>query len=129
MLSQDQFGFLLRHQCKLAERYSNYFGIIHIGMVGPPLESVNLQAFMNLLKGMTRGTDVFGELEEKGLAIIFHNTDLEGLQTVVERIEPEVKRYFSRISGSEKGMIGRACFPTHATTARDIILAVTKPKN
>ena len=126
MLSRDQFGFLLRQECKLAERHSHYFGIIHIGMDGFSLESLNLQPFTNLLKGMTRDTDIFGELEEKGLGIIFHNTDLEGLQTVVERIEPEVKRYFSRISGSEKVMIGRACFPTHATTARDIILAVTK---
>ena len=126
MLSRDQFGFLLRQECKLAERHSNYFGIIHIRVDGFPLESLNLQTFTNLLRRMTRDTDVFGELKEKGLGVIFHNTDLEGLQTVVGRIEPEVKRYFSKILGSEKVMIGRACFPTHATTARDIILAVTK---
>jgi len=129
MLSQDQFGFLLKQQCKLAERHSNYFGIIHIGLDGFPLESLNLKQFTVLLRGMTRETDIFGELKENGLAIIFHNTDLEGLQTVVERIKPEVKKYFSQVSGSEKVMIGRACFPTHATTARDIILAVTNQGN
>ena len=129
MLSRDQFGFLLRQQCKLAERHSNYFGIIHIGVDGFTLKGLDLQPFTNLLRGLTRDTDVFGKLKKKGLAIIFHNTDLKGLQTVVDRIEPEVKRYFSRISGSEKLVIGRACFPTHATTARDIILAVTKQEN
>lgn len=129
MLSQDQFGFLLRQQCKLAERHSNYFGIIHIGLEGFPLESLNLKQFTALLRGMTRETDIFGELQEKGLAVIFQNTDLEGLQTVVERIEPEVKRYFSQISGPEKVRIRKACFPTHATTARDIILAVTNQGN
>lgn len=88
MLPKDYFGFLIDQECKRAERYSNYFGLVRFGFDPLDFEDSVWNGFPNVIKSATRETDIIGILQEKNVGLLLHNVDVHDLPKIADRIQP-----------------------------------------
>jgi GGDEF domain-containing protein len=129
ILPEDQFMFLLEVECNRAVRLNQYLSVVMVKLKRVEAGEHLLFQFAELMRDEIREIDVFGALQDKKVGIIVWSTDPEELLGIMARVRRRFKEQSSLSQEdpfSDSIRIGGACFPTHATTAQELLLGAEK---
>ena len=124
LLPEEPFRFILEKECKRAERYAHFFSILTVKLESSDLEDRLLPATASLIQGLIRNCDIMGSLQDKKLAVLIHYADAQNIDEIAARIRDRVQAHplpFQQNPENQSIKIGGACFPTHASTAQDLL--------
>ena len=127
VLPEGSFRFLLKHECDRAERYSHFFSILMVKL--PELEDPVLATTTKIIRGAIRDSDILGTFQDKQLGVILHHADAQNTDEIASRIRGRIQEFSHGPSfnpDDHRILVGAACFPTHAPTADDLVVAAQK---
>ncbi len=123
ILPEEMLTYLIHHECERSARYAHFFSILTVALENaelerPLLEDTSLVSTVApLLRDNIRSSDMVGLIEDRSFVVLLHSADVQALDMIATRL-------FDKLSAHVPlPRIGRACFPTHAATAEDLILA------
>ncbi|MBI3604408.1 MAG: hypothetical protein HY202_00070 [Nitrospirae bacterium] len=114
VLPEEQFKYLLEHECKRARRYQYFFSLLMIKLDHLDSQSLFLTDIPGLIKYLIRDGDTIGAIQNNKLAILLCFAD--NPNSIARRIENKIQYEIPRI----KIKVGEVCFPVNATTAEDL---------
>lgn len=117
LLPEEQFRYLLRFECKRAQRYQFFFSLITVEFEYGASDPVYLDKISNMIKNSIRDCDTMGALQYNKLAILLCFTD--DPDSISKRI---INKFQFELPGI-KIKVGEVCFPLDATTADDLVRA------
>jgi hypothetical protein len=115
VLPEEQFNYLLEHECKHAQRYEHFFSLVMIRLEKSELNAALLTGALNLIRGVIRDSDIVGAFQDKKLAMILHYAD--NPDPIARRVVNKIQTGLPHLETK----IGRACFPADATTVEDLL--------
>ena len=114
VLSEEQFKYLLEHECKRAQRYQYFFSLLIIKVENANLKTTLLREIPNIINNAIRDCDTMGAIQYNKLAIILCFADKPN--TITRRILNKIQYDIPGINVKA----GEVCFPLSATTAADL---------
>ena len=114
VLPEEQFKYLLEHECKRSRRYQYFFSLLMIKIDNLEAQSPYLIQIPGLIKYLIRDCDTIGAIQFNMLAILlcFADNPNSIAKRIVNKIQHEIPRINIRV--------GEVCFPVNATTAQDL---------
>ena len=125
VFNRQSFLFLLDLEIKKAQRYQNYLTLLSFTFdyLNPSLTKnpgISLKTMGNLLRDELRETDVIGQGATNRLLVMLPYADMVGAQKVRKRLEQTLRDYgFGTREFAIQ--IDEVCFPTHATSIKDLL--------
>jgi GGDEF domain-containing protein len=114
VLPEEQFRYLLEHECKCALRYQYFFSLLMLQLENLESQLPLLTEIPSLIKNVIRNSDTIGAIQYNKLAILLCCADKPN--SIARRILNEIEHKIPHI----KIKVGEACFPVNATTAKDL---------
>jgi GGDEF domain-containing protein len=114
VLPEEQFKYLLEHECKRAQRYQYFFSLLMIKLDNLDSQPLFLTEIQSLIKCLIRDCDTIGAIQYNKLAILLCFSD--NPNSIARRIVNKIQYEIPRI----KIKVGEVCFPVNATTAEDL---------
>lgn len=114
VLPEEQFKYLLEHECKRAQRYQYFFSLLMIKLDHLDSQSPSLTEIPRLIKCVIRDCDTIGAIQYNKLAVLLGFAD--NPNSTARRIVNKIQNEFPRINIK----VGEVCFPVDATTAQDL---------
>src|ERR1700693_757023 len=113
-LPEEQFKYLLEHECKRAQRYQYFFSLLMIKSENLDSQSPFLTEIPSLIKKVIRDCDTIGAIQYNKLAILlcFADNSNSIARRIVNKIQYEIPHINIKV--------GEVCFPVNATTAQDL---------
>lgn len=114
VLTEEQFKYLLEHECKRAQRYQYFFSLLMIKLDNLDSQPLLLTEIQSLIKYLIRDCDTIGAIPYNKLAILLRFSD--NPNSIARRIVNKIQNEIPRINIK----VGEVCFPVNATTAQDL---------
>jgi len=115
VLPEEEFKYLLEHECKRAQRYQYFFSLVMVKIENVNSQTLVLREIPKIIQNVIRNCDTIGAIQYNKLAILLCFSD--NPNSITKRIKDKINSEIPRINIK----VGEVCFPSNATTAEDLV--------